>query len=91
MKRKLITEKQAIKLVKRFGVIFDKSELDKIPHGGFLFKKLNTETGEEIFYFLRRYFVQKYNKKYSCKKGGDVGRELLMSNLPMPNINKFLR
>lgn len=90
MKKKSITVKQAIRLAGKFGVKLNKNSFDNISNGEFLFKRLNEETGKETFYFLQKYFKQSFNFRYSCRKGGDVGKELIMSNIPMPNIRKFL-
>ncbi len=74
----------------KFGVKLDKSSFDNISHNEFLCKKLNTETGKETFYFLRRYFMQSFNFGYSCHKNTRKGKELIISSLPMPDIKKFL-
>lgn len=89
-RKRLISKEKAIKLVNKFGVELTVASFDNIAHGGFLFKRLNSETGRETLYFLRRYFKQEFDFKYSCHQKTRSGQELIMSTLPLPDIKKYL-
>lgn len=88
---RIITIKQAINIAKKFGVNLMERSFDNIPHGGVVFQKKNEKTGQVTIYRLKRYFMQRFNLNYSCHADIKKGKELIISNVPLPNINKFFK
>lgn len=80
--------KQLERLAKKYNFSFCKNA---IKHNELLFSIADHD--KKIFknYFFKKYHIQKFNFKYSCHNKIKKGGELLMSNIPMPDISKFIK
>ena len=83
---KSISVGEFVELAKKFGVVFSLESVNQLNDGDFICKKI-TEKGNEIFYFLKKVFIQEIDLNYSCHRI-KKGRELLISNFKLPNFRK---
>lgn len=92
------TKEQLVKLVLKFEPSLDTKDflkqLEKFKHGDFVLGIRNGESyppKKETLYFLKLIHMQEITLPYSNTPGTRKGRELLISNLPMPNYKKFVK
>ncbi len=83
-KVKMITAEQAVRLAKKFKVKLDIEQVRGLENGSILFKKENIETKDIIYYRLQKFYFKPFKKKYSCNIKVKSGRELIISNMPLP-------
>ncbi len=83
-KVKMITAEQAVRLAKKFKVKLDIEQVRGLENGSILFKKENIETKDIIYYRLQKFHFKSFKKKYSCNTKVKSGRELIISNMPLP-------
>ncbi len=63
----------------------------EFKHNQPLFAIVNHDKKISTIYFFIKYHKQEFNLKYSCNNKVKKGVELIMSSLPMPDINKFIK
>jgi len=83
--KKSLTSTQAVRLLKKFGVVTTKEHILKnFKNGDFLFRKKNTDTGVVIDYFLHEIYFKSFVLRYNANPKSKSGKELLISNFELP-------
>lgn len=82
--RKNISVDKFYELSKRMGVNITKRKIHSMGNGAFLCIYSKNEGKTFIRLHLKMFWIKQFNMKYSNHPSSKSGRELLMSNLPLP-------
>jgi len=87
IKSKVVTAEQFLRVLNKFNSPKPNiKDIKKLKRGTFLARIINPEKSTITDYFFTDIYIRSFNFPYSCNHNIKKGKELLISNMPLPPV-----